>query len=762
MSVAASAVETPVAAARPRPVVLRPELALAGTAFFASGAAGLVYQVSWQRILALQSGVGIYSVAMIVAAFMAGIGIGSHLGGAWSLRLGALAALRRFVLVELGIAVWGAASCFIYYDLLYTHALWLYEEPWRAALMHLVTLLPPTVLMGLSLPLLARAMVSEVRTAGSTIGFLYAVNVLGAAAGALLTPWVLVRVLGIRGATFVAAGANLFTVVAGLGAASLLRRAVETTDDEGPAALDREAPGGRSFALWISLYAASGFCALALELIWFRMLDVAVKSKAFTFGTLLSLYLLGCGLGCLVGVVLVRRLKRPLRVFLLCQCALLAYAGLAVVLLAFLPADLPVMRSYYQFWARGSYHTRHVMLWMLYGLLPASLFGLPTVLMGMSFPVLQRAVQDDPRTSGRKVGLLQAANIAGCVAGSLLVGLVGLRWLGTTGSLRVLMVAGIGFTIVGLRSYARRSEFLEMAALLALLAVMLPTQSGLWMRLHGTEDPTSLVQEDVTGLAALVPRHTSWIVFVDGKSHSWLPFGGVHTQLGAAPALVHPAPVDIAIVGLGSGDTAWASMCRSETRSLDVFEISGGQPRLLRRLADRERIPDLVRFLEDPRLRINVADGRHALARSRKLYDLIEADALWPDVAYAGNLYSTEFFRLCASRLKPGGVVCSWAPTPRIYASFISAFRYVLGPSSREVLIGSNQPIEGDRDLWLERLESQPVRSYLGPARLEPVENLLKVLQPLNRRGGLPRRNDQNRDLFPRDEFQLDANAKPL
>jgi hypothetical protein len=762
MGAIATAVE-PTVSARSRSALARPELHLAGVAFFASGAAGLVYQVSWQRILALQSGVGIYSVAMIVAAFMAGIGIGAHLGGLWSLRLDAAAALRRFVLVELGIAVWGAASCFIYYDLLYTQARWIYDEPWRAGLMHLFSLLPPTILMGMSLPLLSQAMVADARTAGSTIGYLYAVNILGAATGAALTPWVLVPAYGIRGATFWAAGANLFTVLAGLAAIGLLRRRpAEPEQDPRIEAGEVDTPAGRSFPLWVALYASSGFCALALELIWFRMLDVAVKSKAFTFGTLLSLYLLGCGIGCVIGVAVVSRVKRPLRAFLLCQTALLAYAGIAVVLLAFLPTDLPLLDGFYQFWSRGSYQTRRAMLWMLYGVLPAFLFGLPTVLMGLSFPVLQRAVQDDPRTTGRKVGLLQAANIAGCVAGSLVIGLLGTRTIGTTGSLRLLMLAGIGFAVVGLRAYLKRSVFLEMAALLALLAVMLPTQGRLWHRLHGTEDPMSMIREDATGVAALVPRRLAWVVFVDGKSHSWLPFGGVHTQLGAAPVLVHPDPVDVAIIGLGSGDTAWASLCRTETRSLDVFEISGGQPRLLRRLAGREPLPDLTRFLDDPRLTVHVADGRHALARSKKLYDVIEADALWPDVAYAGNLYSTEFFRLCGTKLKPGGIVCTWAPTPRVYSSFIGAFRYVVGPPNRGVLMGSNEPIEGDWPLWRDRLESQPVRSYLGEHRLEAVENLLKVLTQHNRRGGRPRGRDQNRDLFPRDEFELGEGAKPL
>jgi len=743
----------------------RPELWLAGAAFLASGGAGLVYQVAWQRILALQSGVGIYSVAMIVAVFMAGLGIGSHLGGTWSLKLDALGALRRFVLVELGIGLMGALSCAVYYDLLYRRALWIYDEPWRAALMHVVALLPPTVLMGMSLPLLARAMVADARTAGRVIGFLYAVNLLGASVGSLLTPWVLVRHFGIRGATYVAAAANLFTALAGLAATLLLRRRAAVREEEmtvpAPAG-DPDAPGGRPLSLWIGLYAASGFCALALELIWFRLLDVAVKSKAQTLGTLLSLYLLGCAVGCLAGIWAVPRLRRPLRAFLLCQTGLLAYAGLMVVLLAFLPNDAPLLDRLHAYWSRGSYHTRHRLMLLLYGELPLLLFGPATALMGLSFPILHRAVQDDPRTSGRKVGLLQAANIVGCVAGSLLVGLVMLRLVGTTGALRLLMLAGVAFAVVGRRAGGGR-VFVEMGALLALLAVFIPGPQRLWMRLHGTEQPQSLLREDESGVAALVPRMKAWIVFVDGKSHSWLPFGGVHTQLGATPAIVHPQPLDVAIIGLGSGDTAWASLCRPETRSLDVFEISSGQPRLLSRLAalEGEPLPDLRAFLGDPRLRVQHADGRHALARSRKLYDVIEADALWPDVSYAGNLYSREFFQLLSERLKPGGLVCTWAPTPRVYASFVPSFRYVLGPSSRTILIGSNDPIEGDLEQWRSRLGSEPVRRYLGKVRVETVENLLRALQPLNRGGRRFRSRAMNLDLFPRDEFDVPQNDAP-
>ncbi|HET9318087.1 MAG TPA: fused MFS/spermidine synthase [Vicinamibacteria bacterium] len=733
-------------------------LVLAAAAFLVSGASGLVYQVAWQRILALMSGVGIYSIAMIVAAFMAGLGAGSHLGGRHSLRLTPRRALLTFALVELGIGAFGAASCWLYYDVLHRRAPFLYASPWTAGPMHFLTLAIPTFLMGTSLPFLTRALVGEARTAGRTIGVLYGINLLGAAAGALLTPWLLIRNYGVRGAVWWAAAGN---VTAGVIAIALFAYFRRRGTDPDPAPVTEASGGGETqrFALWMGLYALSGFCALSLEILWFRLLEVAVKANAFTFGTMLALYLLGSAVGCLLGAPFVARLRRPLRTFLLCQCLLLAYSGAAVVLLAYGPLDRFPLQWYADYWRQtggfslGLHTVDSQALTRLYVWLPFALFGPPTVLMGFAFPVLQRAVHDDPRTSGHKVGLLQAANIFGCVAGSLAVGLLALAWLGTSGTLRLLMAAGACFAVVGLRRFGARTAFSPLLAGLVVLAFVIPGQRRLWLRIHGNEAASALVEEDATGVSAILPTaNPPWRVFVGGKSHSWLPFGGIHSSLGATPAVVHPAPVDVAIIGLGSADTAWAAGCREETRSVTVFEISGPQPRLLRRLGAREELPDLRRFLADPRVRIVVADGRNALAREDRRYDLIEADALWPDVSYAGNLYSAEFFEQCARRLKPGGVVCTWAPTPRVYAAFTRTLRHVVGRP--DVLIGSNDPIPFDPEAWHARLTSPAVSAYLGGRAVTDAEQLLKQLHPRNLKGRVHPARQTNFDLFPRDEFQ--------
>ena len=743
---------------RPNPSQERLFALLVGAIFCVSGAPALIYQVAWQRILALHTGVGVYSVATIVTAFMAGLCLGSHVGGLLSARLSPRGALRGFAFLEVGIGVFAACSCLFYYDFLYLRMPWLYAAPWVAGATHFLLLVIPTGLMGMSLPFLTPAMVRRPNTACRTIGFLYGINTLGAAIGALITPWVLIRFLGVRGAVDVGAALN---VAAGVGALVVGRLLFARAETEGPEdgqgiARDGESDvgGQQPFALWLALYAASGFCALGLEIAWFRIMDLAVKSTAFTFGTMLSVYLLGLAAGSLAGGPLAVRLIQPLRAFLLCQCLLLTYAGAVVFLLGVVPTDLPGGRWYFQYWQQPeTFDFGHVgSLVRLYALLPLVLYGLPTVLMGLSFAILQRAVHDDCRTSGRKVGALQAANIAGCAVGSLAVALVFLDCFGTAGTIRALTGFGVLFAVVGVKRSGVQSLFSPLAGMLVALTLLMPDNRGLLSRLHGQSEPSGMFDEDATGVIALTPKSDSgYDMWINGKVRSWLPFSGVHTQLGAVPALLHPSPQDLAIIGLGSGDTAWAAACRPSTRSVTVFEICSPEERLLRRSAEQYDLPTLRSFLSDERIRIVVADGRNALTYENTRYDLIEADALMPWAAYAGNLYSREFFQTCARRLKPGGLVCTWAPTRRVYRTFRDVFPYVLEFRGGRILVGSNGPLRFDPPTWLARLRSGRIKAYLGS---DVSSACLAILRTC--RLGEPRAafsEAPNHDLFPRDEF---------
>jgi hypothetical protein len=515
-----------------------------------------------------------------------------------------------------------------------------------------------------------------------------------------------------------------------------------------------EAPGGRPFGLWLSLYALSGFVALSLEIAWFRLVDVAVKSTAFTFGSVLTVYLLGSGIGSLLGARLVGRIRRPLRAFLLLQGTLLAVTAVPLIAVVALPPGTRPLDWFVEYWAAYSFFPLghdpdRTSIVRLYVLLPLVLFFLPTVLMGVAFPVLQRAVHDDPAASGRKVGALQAANIGGCTAGSLLVGLAGLQYLGTPGTLRLLMGLGVAFMLVGLRHYGR--GFVAPALVLCALAAALPGPDRLWRRLHGVTPhaPLVLFEEDATSVVALTPDEGGWRLSVNGKGNSWLPYGSGHTLLGAMPATVHEAPLDVAVVGLGSGDTAWAAAWRRQTRSLTVFEISAPQPRVLWRLVGLVDVPDARRLLEDPRLRILIEDGRKALESGASVFDLVETDATWPETAGSGNLYSVEFFEAAARRLKPGGLMCTWAPTARIAATFQSVFPHVLAAEDGEVLIGSRQVLPYAPEAWVKRAEE--AEGYLGRQRARDLRRAVAHLRPLSP----PRKADLNRDLYPRDEYAV-------
>ena len=266
------------------------------------------------------------------------------------------------------------------------------------------------------------------------------------------------------------------------------RRGAERLPGSAPVS-DRPAASLRP---WLLLYGLSGFVALSLEIAWFRLMDVAVKSTAYTFGTVLALYLLGLGLGSLVGGRRAARLERPLAAFLDLQLLLLASAGRRSRSsrgcrprrrgTACSSSTGSTSRSSTSARTGRCRHSRGSTR-----LLPLTLFGLPTLLMGLSFGALQRAVQDDPATSGRKVGMLQAANILGCTAGSLVTGLLLLERVGTAGTLRLLR----GARAAPCSCSSARAPWPDAGPRAAHGAASLscfwpcPRTTVLWSRLHG-------------------------------------------------------------------------------------------------------------------------------------------------------------------------------------------------------------------------------------------------------------------------------------
>jgi len=489
--------------------------------FFLSGFSALVYQVAWQRILALQSGVGIYSITVIVAAFMAGIGIGSYFGGVGSHRVETRQQSRIvFAIIELAIAGFAALSVYLYYDLMYDTFGNLYRSNLIIAVLHFLSLAVPTTLMGMSLPFLARATVTSVSSASTEIGILYGINIFGAATGAAVTPWLLIRYVGIDGAIYVGSVCNLFAGVGifAFNAFQPAKASMETEQcEDGTKRFDlpvSESTSHWPFGVWLVLYGISGFIALALEILWFRVVDVAVKSTAYTFGTVLAVYLIGLGIGTLIGIALLRRVSAPHRAFLLCQVAVVVIASSALTLATRLPTNFPMYQSYFHYWSTyepvNPLKTASIgSLMGLYIFQPAFLFLLPTMFMGMAFVFLQHAVQTDTRTVGRKLGLLQACNICGNVLGSITIGFFALDFLGTAHCFRMCCYLGAIFPIIGIIAFRRKLLFAMCLLLVIGSASAIPDSKHFWQRFHGmaSEDVSNagFFAEDATSVVAVTP-----------------------------------------------------------------------------------------------------------------------------------------------------------------------------------------------------------------------------------------------------------------
>jgi predicted membrane-bound spermidine synthase len=759
--------------------------------FFASGFAALLYQVIWQRLLAIFSGADVFSVTIIVAAFMGGLGCGNWVGGHVADRVDRRLCLALFAGAEVAIGVFALASKWFYYDVLYARLGALALPTPVLALVLFLAVVWPTFFMGVSLPLLARGMTATLAGAARTVGSLYGWNTLGAAAGAFVTTWFLLRRFDF--ATILALGAGI-NLVCAASVVPLGRRLGRE-----PAALEPE-PGEASgpatpiFGLptWLALYALSGFVALSLEIAWFRVLGVVVKSTSFTFGTLLAIYLSGVASGSLVGARLVGRTSsHPAARFLALQAAIAIYAAFTLACLARGMDWLPVLASLrgylgapeplaiataltelrahpLGFVARAAEPAAVARLFVgLYALLPMLLIAPPTFLMGLSFPYLQRAVQTDARFLGRRVGWLQSANIAGSLAGSVLTGFVLLPWLGTPGTFRLLVVLACVF--IALRPRARgvaplHPSVLAAAACAAVALVALPNAATFWAKLHAAEPDEILFAEDASGLSLIRPtrpdrEEQGQAVLAGGLELSLIPFGaygGAHTLMGALPVLLHPDPERVGVIGLGSGDTAWAAGGHPKVREVETIEIVGSQIDVLRAFAARHDDRGVRGLFEDPRFRFVLGDGRTHVRRDPRKYDVIEADALRPGSAYAGNLYSLEYFALLRASLRPGGLAVTWVPTPRVEATFVRSFPHVL--LFEAIAIGSDAPIPFDRDALLARCDEPWVKAYYERVGIDLraiVEQRLAA-QPPRRIGPSANRarlTDVNSDLFAKDEF---------
>jgi spermidine synthase len=690
----AVATSPPLPASRATPSLRGVVLAL----FVASGAAGLVYQVVWSRELVLVFGNTTQAVATIVTAFMAGLGFGSLAGGRLADR--AVRPLRLYGVVELAVAAMAALLPLAFHSLAELYrGIWpsLVERPAQLAgvrfALALAAVAPATFLMGMTLPLLTRYLVRTLDETGARLGELYAANTAGAMAGTLLAGFVFIELLGLRLTSYLAVALN---VLAGVGAVLLSRR-WEGAGADRVAVRDREAPGAagrpvvpRSFLprrrIVLAATFVSGFVALALEVLWTRMLAEGTGSNIYIFTTILAIFLFGIA----VGSLLYRRFSRPRgeRLGLLGLCM----AGVGILAQVTVVIGSGVLGHS---WARAG--TTLV-------LLPA------TVLMGYAFPLAGRLATPSAEVAGGSVGLLYAANTLGSILGSFSAAFVLAGTLGTNGS--VLLLGGLnllaGAALFAAEPLGRRgsgrvpavSVGLAGLAVLGMVASSLDlpvTRTRTENQLRRTGLPVTHAEDELATVDTVGGPERGRRLLVGGVGMTALT---VDTKLMAyLPKALRPDARDFLVIAFGMGGT-YRSGLQLGLRT-DAVELSPTVPSRMPVF-----FPDADRFLNHPDGRVIVSDGRNYVRLSRATYDLIAVDPA-PPIESAGSvvLYTREFLTEGKSRLRPGGVFMLWIPYAlplddfkehvRTFAGVFGHVRLVLAPGRHGVfMFGSDAPLE--------------------------------------------------------------------
>jgi predicted membrane-bound spermidine synthase len=723
--------------------------------FFASGAAALIYQVGWQRVLSLHAGMDLFSVTTVVAAFMAGLGMGNLLGGAIADRLTPRRAILVYASAELLIGAFGWFSIWLLYDQYGSFSSYIRSNT-SAFLFHFILLSIPTTLMGTTLPLLSRGVVRRNLEIAPMVGKLYGANTLGAAVGSIATAdwWILGRV----GLTVTVQIAACLSLASGLLALQIMRAtdgAAAEPVESSPLTTPQTALFGKP-THWIIVYGLTGFVALGLEVVWFRLLNVLMDSTTYTFSRLLALYLVFLGFGVMAGSRLSPKIQRPGQLFLWLQFAIGFVALLGPLLV------VKYMEAYGQFYSEAYQRLfRNIAA-------PLLVLPVPTFLMGFCFPLIQRLVAQTTATLGKRTGTLLFSNTVGAFLGTVLTGFLFLDVLGTPITLLMLslslMLLGLYVAHASQRGTRRLVAELLVLSVAALSAASFPTGRSFWGPLHGTDPTKVTLLEDGTCVTSFVQHEANWLYHlkISGQGQGGIPFDDFHVRLGAVPALLHPNPKDVLVIGLGVGATLYGVSLDRRIGSIDCVEICAGEIGLLKGLRGRN-VSEIDQLFSDPRIRITVQDGRKFLLDTMSRFDLIVSDTLLPRSAYSGSLYSLEFYELVRRRLKPGGLFAQWVATTRTLqtASYVFPYVYVLPhkvfplrtDSGQDIFVASELPIAVNPTILTERY-IHVNREHLQPDVEQRLVTYLKTASGDN--GFQKSRIDLktlNRDLFPRDEY---------
>jgi spermidine synthase len=711
--------------------------------FAGSGCSALIYEIVWFQLLQLAIGSTTVSLGVLLATFMGGLCIGSIALP----RLRALKdehPLRVYAALEFGIALCGILVLFglPYINRVYIagaeHGL---PGMLLRGLIAAICLLPPTILMGASLPAIVRGIESTPRGV-SWWGLLYGANLAGAIFGTLFAGFYLLRIYNMAVATYAAAAINVAVALISFALAARSPARVLTAGEEeaspaaGTSTQALPANAGPSHLPVYIAIALSGAGALGAQVVWTRLMGMLLGSTVYVFSIILAVFLIGLAIGSAVASWLVRT-TRPRLALGWCQFLLtFGIAWTAYIIASSLPYwpinPLLTISPWYMF--------QLDLVRCLWAILP------PTILWGASFPLALAAVAAPGEDPGRLVGAVYAANTFGAILGALLVSLVLVPWIGTQQSQRVLLVISAVSALVILVPPARQSSSLASRAWLAASVVVagllawsvgpipgeliaygrrMPLQTGNSTVLYtdeGRNSSLAMIQWSDGSLGLGVNGH----VQASNISYDMK----LQRMVGHLPALLHPNPKSILGIGFGAGVSAGTFTTYPGVEKITVCEIEPIIPPASTRFFAREN----YEVMNNPRTRIVYDDARHYVLTTTEKFDIIASDPL--DVFAKGTaaLYTREYFEAVKQRLNPGGMFSLYVPLYESdvrtikseLATFFEAFPHgtiwantIGGQGYDMVLMGQAEPLKIDLD--------QVQRRWESPEYAKVVESLYGV-----------------------------------
>ncbi len=701
--------------------------------FFISGAAGLVYEIVWVRELTLLLGVSIYAVSAVLVAFMGGLGFGAVYFGKKLDR--GLAPIRLYAALEVAIAVYALLFPFILQGLEKAYVLLhpgdggnpLYVTVLRFVLA-ISALLIPTGLMGGTLPALSRYLAQSGRGIGKSVGGLYAVNTLGAVIGCVLAGFWLIEHIGLSGSLRVGAVMN---IVCGIGALLLAAEAGWVSAPAGevkaaPASADHFALPDRSI---LFLFGVSGFCAMALEVLWTRMFILLLNNTTYAFSLILAIFLLGIGTG---SALTARMMKKAPRngAFLFggfqMGIGLFALVSLAGLLLnrelmglagaaggGFLASVIP-----------GGHPMADAVIFSMIIVFPC------TFLMGGGFPLILGAISSAPENTGGTVGRFYAMNIAGCVLGSLAAGYLLIPLLGVRfGIVTVSWMAILAGVYLQIKSTDKKERSRAVFAMVCLLAVTIGVVAAgdpaYALSVQKLEDGSQVKYYREGPSATVLVSSVDSDLSANRKpvSRIWIngdPIAGAFREAlqlerlqAHIPLLMHPSPKKALVICFGTGSTAGAVVSHGLDRvtAVDISrEVFGAADKFAEANFNVAKNPSFSMVEED---------GRNFLLTTREKYDLITSEPPPPSNAGIVSLYTREYYLLCKKRLAEKGIVSQWIPLHHLseedfralVATFVDVFPNATMWYTKwdAIMVGSN----GDMPLDFLKLQDAMAK---GPA----------------------------------------------